>query len=312
VDNHHDHHHHGTQAHDIPTDRVAVCAVTGDTIDIADAEQLGHFRDIKGKRFYFCCPTCAQLFDKEPEAYADQHLGHEHHHHVPTSGTLRLKEKEHLVDNVWSFRFTTDLPLLWTPGQFIRIEIPHENPDDEGTKRWFTISSTPYDSFIQITTRVTGTSFKQALAALTIGETVRLIEQPDGDFVWQESDKPIVFIAGGIGITPFYSIVKARALSGQPVPAILVYNGRTDDLPFKSEFEEVSTRHPEFTVHYIIGEPLTAERLINLVPDITTSDVYVSGPEPMVETIGKELEENGLHKDGLHQDFFPHYNEANY
>jgi ferredoxin-NADP reductase len=121
-----------------------------------------------------------------------------------------------------------------------------------------------------------------------------------------------VFIAGGIGITPFYSIVKARVQGGQSVPAVLVYNGRTDDLPFKAEFEEVSTRHPEFTVHYIIGEPLTAERLINLVQDITISDVYISGPEPMVETVGKELEENGLHKDSLHQDFFPHYNEANY
>lgn len=310
--NHHDHNHHGAQAHDIPAGRAAVCAVTGDAVDTAEAEKLGHFRDIEGKRFYFCCPTCTHLFDKDPAVYADQHLGHEHHHHTPTTGTLRLKEKEHLVDNVWAFRFAADQPLSWTPGQFIRVEIPHENPDDEGTKRWFTISSTPHDGFIQITTRVTGTSFKQALAALTIGETIRLIEQPDGDFVWQESDKPLVFVAGGIGITPFYSMVKAREQSRQPVPAALIYNGRTDDLPFRAELEEVSARHPEFTVHYIVGERLTAERLIELAPNIVSSEVYVSGPEPMVEMIGKDLEENGLNKDDLHQDFFPRYDEANY
>ena len=86
------------------------------------------------------------------------HLGHEHHHHIPTTGILRLKEKEHLADNIWAFRFTPGQPLSWTPGQFIRIEIPHDNPDKEGTKRWFTISSTPHDGFMQITTRITFSS----------------------------------------------------------------------------------------------------------------------------------------------------------
>ena len=201
---------------------------------------------------------------------------------------------------------------MWTPGQFIRIEIPHDNPDEEGTKRWFTISSTPHDGFIQVTTRVTSTTFKQALAALAVGDEVQLIEQPDGDFVWQESDKPLVFIAGGIGITPFYSMLKARDHSGQPVSATLIYNGRTDELPFKVEFEEASRRHPEFKVHYVIGEQLTTEKLTELVPNISSSQVYISGAESMVEALGKQLEENGLANDNLHQDFFPHYNEESY
>lgn len=312
MDDHHDHHHNGTETTDIPADRKSVCVVTDDAVDMTEAEKLGHYRDVNGKRFYFCCPACVQLFDKDPTLYSDHHLGHENHHHIPTKGTLCLKEKENLVDNIWAFRLTADQPLSWTPGQFIRIDIPHDNPDDEGTKRWFTISSTPQDGYIQITTRITDTSFKRALAALPIGENVQLIEQPDGDFVWQESDRPLVFVAGGIGITPFYSMVKARAEGGQPVTVTLIYNGRSDDLPFKAEFETLSTDHPEFTVHYVIGEPLSAGKLVELVPDITASQVYVSGPEPMVEGVGKELQDNGLDKDKLHQDFFPHYDEANY
>lgn len=94
--------------------------------------------------------------------------------------------------------------------------------------------------------------------------------------------------------------------------ATLIYNGRTDDLPFKTELSEASKRHPEFTVQYVVGEPLTAEKLAQLVPDINASQVYISGPEPMVEALGKQLEENGLTSDNLHQDFFPHYSEANY
>ena len=308
----HEHHHHDTEIADIPADRMAICPVTGDAIDTAEAEKLGHFKDVDGKRIYLCCASCVQLFDKNPEQYADHHLGHEHHHHIPTTGTLRLNEKEHLTDNIWAFRFTTDQPLSWTPGQFIRIEIPHDNPDAEGTKRWFTVSSTPHDGFIQITTRVTSTTFKQALAALEAGDEVQLVEQPDGDFVWQESDKPLVFVAGGIGITPFYSMLKARGHSGQPVSATLIYNGRTDELPFKAEFEEASKRHPEFRVHYVIGEQLTAEKLTEIVPGINSSQVYISGAESMVEALGKQLGENGLANDNLHQDFFPHYSEANY
>ncbi|HRJ06218.1 MAG TPA: hypothetical protein PK096_04395 [Candidatus Saccharibacteria bacterium] len=311
-DEHEHNHHHDTDPTDIPTDRLAVCPVTGDAIDTAEAEKLGHFRDVDGKRVYFCCATCVQLFDKNPEQYADHHLGHEHHHHIPTTGTLVLKEKEYLTDNIWAFRFTANQPLSWTPGQFIRIEIPHENPDDEGTKRWFTISSTPHDGFIQITTRITGTTFKKALADLSIGEMIQLIERPDGDFIWQESDKPLVFIAGGIGITPFYSMLKARGHSGQSVSATLIYNGRTADLPFKAEFTEASKHHPEFAVQYVIGEQLTAAKIRELIPNINLSQVYVSGPEPMVEKLGEQLKETGLQSHDLHQDFFPHYSEANY
>lgn len=308
----HEHHHDTGDAKNIPVEYQATCPVTGDAIDTREAEKLGHFRDVDGKRIYFCCSTCVQLFDKNPEQYVDHHLGHEHHHHIPTTGTLRLKEKEHLVDNVWAFRFTPSKPLTWIPGQFLRVEILHDNPDEEGTKRWFTISSTPHDGFIQITTRVTDTTFKQSLAALEIGDEIQLIEQPDGDFTWQESSKPLVLIAGGIGITPFYSMLKARGHSGKPVSATLIYNGRTDDLPFKTEFEEASKRHPEFSVRYVVGETLTAEKITELAPEINASQVYISGPEPMVETLGKELEANGLTSDNLHQDFFPRYSEANY
>lgn len=310
--NHNHHHDHVHQETDIPVDRQGVCIVTGDAVDKQEAEALGHVCDYDGQKLYFCCATCVQLFDKDPEQYAHHHLGHEHHHHIPTSDTLHLKEEEHLTDNVWAFRFTADQPLLWTPGQFIRVEIPHDHPDEEGTKRWFTISSTPHDGYIQITTRITETSFKQALAALQPGDSIKLIEKPDGDFVWQEDEKPLILIAGGIGITPFYSMLKARGHSHKPFNAILIYNGRDDNLPFKAEFAEASKRHPELKVHYVVGKQLSVEDMALIVPNLTSSQVYISGPEPMVEALGSRLEEAGVPKSQLHQDFFPNYTDTNY
>ncbi|MFZ1250635.1 MAG: YHS domain-containing protein [Candidatus Microsaccharimonas sp.] len=305
-DHEHHHHHHGdAPAVDPATldDTQAICLVTGDVVVKAEVEALGHSRQHDGQTYYFCCATCVQLFDKNPEKYT---------HQTHSTDTLTLASKEKLVDNVWAFRFEADTPISWTPGQFIRVEVPHDNPDNEGTKRWFTISSTPHDSYIQITTRVTDTTFKQALAALSIGGTINLVEQPDGDFVWQESEKPLVFIAGGIGITPFYSMLKARGHSGQPVLATLIYNGRTDDLPFKAEFDEASKRHPEFHVHYVIGDQLTVNKLTRIVPELALSEVYVSGPEPMVEALGEQLRASGISDQNLHEDFFPHYNKNTY
>jgi ferredoxin-NADP reductase/YHS domain-containing protein len=316
-DEHEHHHHHDDNAAVIPPERQAVCVVTGDTVDKQEAETLGHVREYNGQKYYFCCNTCVQLFDKNPEQYAEPkedhiHLGHEHHHHIPTSGTLRLKEKEHLTDNVWAFRFEPDESLSWIAGQFIRVELPHDNPDDEGTKRWFTVSSAPYEDIVQITTRVTDSSFKQALANLPVGGELHLIEKPDGDFVWEDSDKPLVFVAGGIGVTPIRSILKQRMHESLPLNVTLIYGNRTDAIVFKDEFDGYAAQDDEFNVQYVTGEPLTAANLTELVPNLNFSPVYISGPEPMVEALSNELKAAGLPEAQLKQDFFPNYNEANY
>ena len=66
---------------------------------------------------------------------------------------LTFIQKEHLIDDVWAFRFKPTGPFTWTAGQYVRVELPHENPDAEGTKRWFTNSAAPFEGIMQITTR---------------------------------------------------------------------------------------------------------------------------------------------------------------
>jgi ferredoxin-NADP reductase len=226
--------------------------------------------------------------------------------------TLTLTSREHLTDNIWSFHFKPSEPLTWTAGQFIRVELAHPNPDQEGTKRWFTVSSAPYEGHVQITTRVTNSSFKQALAALPEGGTLELLEKPDGDFVWQDSDRPIVFIAGGIGVTPFHSILKQRVYEGQPLAVTLLYGNRSDAIPFKDELDQWATQDQRLKVEYMVGTPLTPESLAAHAPQLLSSLVYLSGPEPMVESIGNQLRAAGLPEAQLKQDFFPNYNETNY
>lgn len=226
---------------------------------------------------------------------------------------LTLIEKEHLIDNVWAFRFKPDGPFNWTAGQYVRVELPHDNPDKEGTKRWFTNSAAPFEGIMQITTRVTESTFKQALSKLEPGDTtLQLIEDPEGDFVWQDSDLSKVFIAGGIGITPFRSIIKQRVHDGQPVDVTLVYGSRTPDVPFKDELKEWQSNHPGLKVQYLVGTPLTAESLSQVVPNLQEALVYVSGPEPMVEALLEDLKNNGIPEAQLKRDDFPNYTLENY
>jgi ferredoxin-NADP reductase len=225
---------------------------------------------------------------------------------------LELTDKQHIIDNVWTFSFKTTEPVTWVAGQFMRVDLPHPNPDDEGTKRWFTVSSAPFEKVVRITTRITYSTFKQALAKLSPGDGLQMVDAPDGDFIWQDSPQPKVFIAGGIGVTPFYSMLNERRHNRQPLAVTLIYNSRTPEVPFKKEFDAWAATDTQFTVKYVAGEQLTAESLTKLAPELNESLVYLSGPEPMVETLGDQLKAHGLPEQQLKQDFFPNYTVNNF
>lgn len=226
---------------------------------------------------------------------------------------LKLVEKTPLIDNVWSFVFSPEEPQDYQAGQYVRVRLDHENPDDKGPKRFFTNSAAPHEGVVQITTRLTDSSFKNALAQLTVGdESVELISPHEGDFVWRDSEKPTLYVAAGIGVTPYHSILKQRVHDGKNIPVTLLYNGRTAALPWREEFSELGAAHPEFSVVYQIGERISREKLSSRFPLLNESVVYLSGPEQMVEDVGEDLKKGGLPEDQLMQDWFPNYDEHSY
>jgi ferredoxin-NADP reductase len=225
---------------------------------------------------------------------------------------LTLISKENLIDNVWSFKFEAHPAQRWTAGQYIQIELPHSHPDAEGTKRYFTVSAAPFEEHIQITTRITESSFKQALVNLpVVGGELKLLMAPDGDFVWEETEQPKVFVAAGIGITPYRSMLAQRAHDRLPLDVTLVYANRTDKAAFREEFDRHAAAGSGFKVHYLTGL-VTEGGLRELLPDLMESLIYVSGPEPLVETLGDTLRAAGLPETQIKQDFFPNYTAKNF
>lgn len=226
--------------------------------------------------------------------------------------TLRLICKSHLASDVWTFQFAPHPSFSWTAGQFIRVELPHDRPDAKGTRRWFTISAAPFEKYPAISTHITSTTFKQALLNLPVEGALNLLEVPDGDFTWMESNLHRVFVAAGIGITPFRSIVMQRSHDKKPLPVTLIYANRTDEIPFKQDLDAVAATDGGLKVQYVTRQLLTAESLRRMAPNIMDSLVYISGAEPMVEALGDSLRATKINAEQLKQDFFPNYDDTNY
>lgn len=223
---------------------------------------------------------------------------------------LKLLEKKVETQGIETFIFQPQEAVTWKAGQFFHYVLHHEPTDDRGSDRWFTNSAAPFENVVRITTRFTDekrSTFKKALRNLPVGESIE-VSDLDGDFTLDDPNKQYVFIAGGIGVTPFRSIIKELDHGGQPINITLLYANRDQQIAFKDEFEAIAKNHPEFQIHYIFSpEHVGESKIRQFVPDITQPIFYVSGPEPMVESLGNMLKSMGIAEDHIKQDWFPGY-----
>ena len=224
-----------------------------------------------------------------------------------------IEEKKEAGDAV-SFIFGAIEPFSWKAGQFLVYFLPHEGEDIRGKQRFFTISSSPFEKHVMLTTRIFSdppaggpSSFKKALMNLKSGDEVEA-KGPDGDFVFVEPKREHVFIAGGIGITPFRSIIGQLDFEKKPINVILLYANHTEDFFFKLYLEEIASRNPNFKIHYIVSPKHIDEEIIKeFVPNLNEPIFYVSGPEPMVETFDKMLKGMKIKEENIKTDYFPGY-----
>lgn len=222
---------------------------------------------------------------------------------------LTLLQKKQETADVVSFIFQSETPVIWKAGQYMHYTLPHENQDARLNDRYFTISSAPSEKNIMLTTRFTSqksSSFKRALKELPIGGIIEA-DGPEGDFTLEEPGE-YIFIAGGIGVTPFRSILKDLEHKKISIEGKLLYGNRDSHLIFKDELEDMAGLQKNFRMHYFIDpERIVDQAIKKLVPDISKPFFYVSGPEPMVEAFEKMLSEMGVSGDHTKRDYFPGY-----
>ena len=212
------------------------------------------------------------------------------------------------IENVRTFVFERK-NLDWMAGQSQAYLLPQVGTTEAENQRWFTISSAPVEGTINISTRISSSSFKKALNSLNPGDTITT-HSLGGKFVWEEDDEsPVTLVAAGIGITPFRSILMQRSATGKSLNATLLYFNRTAGVPFQKELERLAQKHPEFHMQLMVGEPVTAEKIFSLAPKAYEQINYLSGPAPMVSNLGTALKDAGVI---VRQDRFPGYDESNF
>jgi ferredoxin-NADP reductase len=223
---------------------------------------------------------------------------------------LKLTAKKTESPGVVSFIFKPDEPLTWKAGQFLHYVLNHAPTDDRGSDRWFTIASASYERHVRLTTRFASkqsSTFKKTLKALKVGDSIE-VSDLDGDFIVNDARKQYVFLAGGIGITPFRAILKEAAHAGTPLRATLIYANRNKVAAYKGELEAMTRRNANFKIHYLFSpQRIDEDTIKKLVPDLKKPYFYVSGPEPMVEGVGKMLQKMGVPQKQIKQDWFPGY-----
>ena len=160
----------------------------------------------------------------------------------------RLTERHEVAENTMAFQFEKPAGWDFKPGQFVDITLlnPPET-DAEGNTRGFSISSAPYERTIMVTTRLRNTAFKRVLKSMPLQSEAK-IEGPFGNLILHNNaTRPAVLLAGGIGITPFRSIVKNAAKEKLPHRIFLFYsNRRPEDAAFLDELQALEQQNPNY------------------------------------------------------------------
>lgn len=205
-----------------------------------------------------------------------------------------------LTPGIRGFRFVRPVTYEFTAGQWFVITIPSE---DGPLTKHFTHSSSPTEPFLEFTTRLTGSQFKNALEALPVGAEVQM-EGPFGTFVLRDGVVRIAFLTGGIGVTPVRSILRYLADGGagdSPVPEIAVFLGNLseDTITFKDDLESMAASLTGARVVNVLSAPsegwdghrgyITADIIRQELADPSSWTYYVSGPPPMVEAMRSAL-----------------------
>jgi ferredoxin-NADP reductase len=236
--------------------------------------------------------------------------------------TAALTGKKEIAEGTMEFSFERPAGFEYAAGQTIDLTLinPSET-DTEGSRRTFSLVSAPHEKELRIATRMRDTAFKRSLKDLPEGVEAE-VEGPFGSFTLHENVvRPAVFLAGGIGITPFHSMAHDAAARDLPHRMTLFYsNRRPEDAPYLSEFDALAKAHPRFTFVPTMTDTglsagawsgergyVDAAMLARHLPADAVPVYYLAGPQGMVLALRDMLKASGVSGDDIRYEEFSGY-----
>jgi len=217
-------------------------------------------------------------------------------------------------DFAFSVRFEQPPAFSYLPGQYMFITT---GTGTAALTKHLTISSCPSDPYLEVTKGSTGHPFAEALRGLKAGDIVT-IRGPFGDFTLQGEFGRVAFIAGGIGITPLWSMLRYATKMRLDTSIRLLYSVKTEpELLFRKEMAECSRVNPHLGIVTTLTEPgpgwmgrtgrINADMIRQEIPDWRERVFFVSGPPVMVKALTAMLREMGLPENRIRSESFPGY-----
>lgn len=236
---------------------------------------------------------------------------------------VKLLEKKEVAEKTMAFHFEKPADYKFKAGQFNDWTLinPPET-DAEGNTRAFSMIGAPYEDYIGLASRMRDTAFKRTLKSMEIGAEIQL-DGPMGSFtLHNDVSKPAVFLAGGIGITPFMSIVKQAAHDKLPHVIYLFYsNRRPEDAAFLQELQDLQDQNPNY--HLIAtmtaladskqswaGETGYIDQAMltrHIQGDLTKPIYYIAGPPAMLSAMRQLLTTANINDDNIRTEEFAGY-----
>ena len=234
---------------------------------------------------------------------------------------LTLESKNKIARDTGEFVFSSNKKVQFKAGQYMEFTLGHDRQDSRGNRRYFTIASSPTEENIILGIKFDkkrSSSFKRALAELDEGKTV-LAGQIAGDFILPENKKEkLCFIAGGIGITPFRSMITYMLDKNEERDINLLYCcKRYDELAYSHLLHRATTHLNLKTASTLTDLDNIPEdwdgykgfidvgMVLEEVPDYAERTFYISGPNSLVVAMKKILLEIGVKKNRIKTDYFP-------
>jgi len=221
---------------------------------------------------------------------------------------LPIIERRDEAPDCLALRFARPPGLTYRPGDWLDIRFP---TPEFPVGRTYSFASAPTEPDLQIAFKRGMSPFKRRREAALPGETMLITQYGSNGFLLDRRF-PAVFIAGGVGITPFRSMLKELVDTDTRVPVTLIYLNRTADFPFRAELDAWACAYPALDAHYVATATagrLTQPLLRRLLPDLVARQplAYIAGPPGMVEHAARLLVALGQDAADIMMDRFDGY-----
>lgn len=223
---------------------------------------------------------------------------------------VRFERKEELAPSVWQYFFVPERPLDYIPGQYVDVRIPHTNPDNRGMSRTFSLITLPSEPLISFAVKFEqpSSTYKLALQSLRPGDGVTITDAMGDVILPKSSLVPLTFVAGGLGVASFVSIMRWLTSQNERRDITLLYAVRNPDiLLFKDVFDAY-----QYPLALHIFSPETPRLTAKTITQYTSPDglLYLSGSERFVENLRHELENDyAVPHERIVFDFFDGYTD---